>query len=122
VRLGLVDICEIRLNPLIGLVGFESRVLKEDWRYMPTYIALTKFRKKPTKELIKQNLEQMEKERQTGVNVRQIYWTLGRYDAVVIVDAPDEKAVMRSTIARGENMSQETLVAVPAEEARKLVE
>jgi len=89
---------------------------------MPTYIALTKFRKKPTKELIKQNLEQMEKERQTGVNVRQIYWTLGRYDAVVIVDAPDEKAVMRSSIARGENMSQETLVAVPAEEARKLVE
>ena len=121
-RLGLVDICEIRLNPLIGLVGVGSRVLREDWRYMPTYIALTKFRKKPTKELIKQNLEQMEKERQTGVNVRQIYWTLGRYDAVVIVDAPDEKAVMRSSIARGENMSQETLVAVPAEEARKLVE
>ena len=89
---------------------------------MPTYIALTKFRKKPTKELIKQNLEQMEKERQSGVNVRQIYWTLGRYDAVVILDAPDEKAVMKSSIARGENMAQETLVAVPAEEARKLVE
>ncbi len=89
---------------------------------MPTYIALTKFRRKPTGESIRQNLEQMERDKKNGVNVRQIFWTLGRYDAVVILDAPDEKAVMKSSIARGENMAQETLVAIPAEEARKLVE
>jgi len=89
---------------------------------MPTYIALTKFRKKPTKDMIKWNLELMEKDRQKGINVRQIYWTLGRYDAVVILDAPDEKAVMKSSIARGDNFAQETLVAITAEEARKLVD
>jgi len=89
---------------------------------MPTYIGLIKFRKKPTKEVIKQNLEQMEKDKQKGFNYRGIYWTLGRYDAVVIYDAPDEKAVMKGSIARGENMSAETMVAIPAEEARKLVE
>ena len=89
---------------------------------MPTYIALTKFRKKPTKEMIKWNLEKMEEEKKAGINIRQIYWTLGRYDAVVVLDAPDEKAVMKSSISRGDNFAQETLVAIPAEEARKLVE
>ena len=89
---------------------------------MPTYIGLMKFRRKPTKEMIKQNLEQMEKDRLVGVNVREVFWTLGRYDAVVVVDAPDEKAMMKSSIARGENMSAETMVAIPAEVARKLVE
>lgn len=89
---------------------------------MPTYIGLMKFRKKPTREMIKQNLEQMEEDKKKGVNVRQIFWTLGRYDAVVILDAPNEQAVMKGSIARGEMMSAETLVAIPAEEARKLVE
>jgi len=89
---------------------------------MPTYINLVKFRKKPTKETIRQNLESMEKEKKQGVQYRGIYWTLGRYDAVVIVDAPDEKTMMRNAISRGDWMSSETMVALPAEEARKLVE
>ncbi len=76
---------------------------------------------KPTRETIKHNLEQMEKDRQLGVNVRQVFWTLGRYDAVVIFDAPDEKTAMKGQIARGEYLSGETMVAIPAEDARKLV-
>ena len=89
---------------------------------MTTYVQLVKFRKKPTKEIIQQNLEAMERERKLGIHVREIYWTLGRFDAVVVLDAPDEKTVMKSTIGRMENMSVQTMVAVPAEEARKLVE
>jgi len=89
---------------------------------MPRYIQLVKFRKKPTKEMIKQNLEFLEREKKMGVQFKEIYWTLGRYDAVVILDAPNEKAVMQGALARAENMSSETMVAVPAEEARKLVE
>ena len=90
---------------------------------MTRYIALMKFTKKPTREMIKQNLELMEKDRRNeGVNVVEIYWTLGRYDAVVVLDAPNEKAVMKGAISRSEWSSQETLVAIPAEEARKLVE
>ncbi len=89
---------------------------------MTRYIELVKFRKKPTKEMIKQNLELIEKGKKIGVQVKEIYWTLGRYDAVVIMDAPDEKAVMKSSIERGDNMKTETMVAIPAEEARKLVD
>ena len=89
---------------------------------MPRYIQLVKFRKKPTKEMIKQNLELLEREKKMGVQFKEIYWTLGRYDAVVILDAPNEKVVMQGSLRRAENMSGETMVAVPAEEARKLVE
>ena len=89
---------------------------------MPRYVQLVKFRKKPTKEMIKQNLEFLEREKKMGVQVKEIYWTLGRYDVVVILDAPNEKAIMQGALARAENMSSETMIAVPAEEARKLVE
>jgi hypothetical protein len=37
------------------------------------------------------------------------------------MDAPDDKAVLRASLRRGECMSIETLVAIPAEEARKLI-
>jgi len=89
---------------------------------MPRYIQLVKFRKKPTKEMIKQNLEFLEREKKMGVQFKEIYWTLGRYDVVVILDAPNEKVIMQGALGRAENMSTETMVAVPAEEARKLVE
>jgi len=89
---------------------------------MPTYIGLVKFRKKPTRETIKLNLELNEKEKKDGSIVKATYWTLGRYDAVVIIEAPNEKVIIKSSIARGEWAHVETLVAVPAEEARKLVE
>jgi uncharacterized protein with GYD domain len=86
------------------------------------FISLVKFKKKPTKEIIADNLKLMKKEEKEGVKTRIIYWTLGRYDAVVITEAPNEKALMKTSIRRGDLMSTETLVAVPAEEARKLVE
>ncbi len=89
---------------------------------LPTYIGLVKFRKKPTRETIKMNLELSEREKKDGMIVKATYWTLGRYDAVVIMEAPDEKTVMRGSIARGEWSHVETLAAIPAEEARKLVE
>ncbi len=89
---------------------------------MPTYISLVKFRKKPTKELIKQNLDSMEKDKKSGIEYRGIYWTLGRYDAVVIMEAPDEKTLLKSVLSRSDWMSSQTMVGIPAEEARKLVE
>jgi uncharacterized protein with GYD domain len=87
------------------------------------FVTLVKFKKKITKEIIAQNLKQMEQEAEKeGVKVTEIFWTLGRYDAVVIMEAPDEKAAMKTSIRRAENMSLETLVAIPAVEARKLVD
>jgi len=45
-----------------------------------------------------------------------IYWTLGRYDTVVLFEAPNEKVAMKMALKRADRMDIETLVAVPAEE------
>ena len=85
------------------------------------FISLVKFRQKPTKEIIAESLKLMEEQKKEGVKYLGMYWTLGRYDAVAIMEAPNEKAAMKSSIRRWW-AAAETLVAIPAEEARKLVE
>jgi uncharacterized protein with GYD domain len=45
-----------------------------------------------------------------------IYWTLGRYDTVVLFEAPNEKVAMKMALKRLDRMDIETLVAIPAEE------
>jgi uncharacterized protein with GYD domain len=57
-----------------------------------------------------------------GVKFIANYWTLGKYDTVAIVEAKDEKTVMKSLIRFGDVQSTETLVAVSREDAIKLVE
>jgi uncharacterized protein with GYD domain len=47
---------------------------------------------------------------------------LGRYDGVLITEVKDEKAAMKALLRSGDLFSTETLVAVPREEAIKLVE
>ena len=86
------------------------------------FISLFKFRQKPTKENIAESSKLFEIEKKEGIKYLGIYYTLGRYDSVAIFEAPDEKIAMKAFIRRGEHLATETLVAVPAEEARKLVE
>ncbi len=86
------------------------------------FIALASDKTKMTKEIIAQNLKLIEKEaKEDGIKVVDVYWTVGHYDGVFILDAPDEKAVIKWVIARGDWMKFDTLVAVPASEARKLI-
>ena len=85
-------------------------------------VVLIKFRKKPTKEVIAQNLKWLEMGAKEGVKSLGIYWTLGRYDAVAIAEGPNEKAIMKQLIKMSDNITTETLIAIPAEEARKLAE
>ncbi len=49
------------------------------------------------------------------------YWTIGRYDAIVTLEGPNERAVLKALIRWGDYLSTETLVAVPREEAVKLL-
>ncbi|HKZ93014.1 MAG TPA: GYD domain-containing protein [Candidatus Bathyarchaeia archaeon] len=87
------------------------------------FVILAKFKKKPTKESIAENRKLSEKEaKEEGIKDVAVYWTLGKYDAVVVLEAPNVKAAMKAMIRRREFLSTETLVALPAEEARKLVE
>jgi uncharacterized protein with GYD domain len=51
-----------------------------------------------------------------GVNVKDLYWTLGQYDIVAIADAPDEMTVTALGLALGKsgNVRTQTLRAFTA--------
>jgi uncharacterized protein with GYD domain len=89
---------------------------------MVLFIALIKFKQKKTKAVVAEDVKRNEADTKEGVKWLGIYWTLGRYDAVAIFEAPNEKVAMKMSIRRGEGFNIETLVAVPVEEARKLVD
>jgi uncharacterized protein with GYD domain len=86
------------------------------------FITLAKFKKKPTKEQIQWVNEQLKKTESWGVKHHQAFWTLGRYDAVRISEAPDVATAMKSALSFGDVAATETLVALSREEAVKLIE
>lgn len=58
------------------------------------FIALVKFRGKPTRDEIAMHLGRMEAEAKVGITYLSSYWMLGRYDAVLTFEAPDERTAM----------------------------
>ena len=86
------------------------------------FIALVKLKKKLSKEIVAENLKDIEADKKGQIRYLGIYWTLGRYDSAVLFEAPNEKVAMKMAIRREEGFNIETLVAIPVEEARKLVE
>lgn len=86
------------------------------------FITLAKFKKKPTKEMLAETQRLFEQIAKEGGKILGVYWTLGRYDVVVLSECPDEKAHMKGALRFAETMSTESLVAITAEEAAKLVE
>ena len=87
------------------------------------FVVLTKWKKAPTKEdrpMMDQFTKTMEELEKQGIKIR-AYWTLGRYDAVSIMEAPTEKDVMKILLPWQHIVETETMVAVPREEAIKLV-
>jgi uncharacterized protein with GYD domain len=85
------------------------------------FIVQGKFRKKPTKETGAEAVKLMEQLAEEGVTFKGQYWTLGRYDTIAIVEAKDEKTLMKALLRFADIQSTETLVAVSREEAIKLV-
>ncbi len=82
------------------------------------FITLVKFRRKPTKgDLEAMNSYWTEAEK-WGVKRHSAFWTLGRYDAVIITEAPDEKTAMKFALWTPSDLgATETMVAVSREEA-----
>ena len=80
------------------------------------FIALAKFKKNLSKKTVAENLRDIEDDMKGQVRYLGIYWTLGRYDTVVLFEAPNEKVAMNMALKRADRMDIETLVAVPAEE------
>jgi len=86
------------------------------------FITLGKWRKKPTKESVAQSGKLFDQIVKEGGKILGMYWTLGRYDTVVITEGRDEKGAMKGLMRWGDLVSTETLVAVPREKAIKLLE
>jgi len=58
-----------------------------------------------------------------NVKVREIYWTMGRYDVVVVAEAPDDETITRMTLELGilGNVKTETLRAFSAQEMNQIL-
>ena len=73
--------------------------------------------KKPEKALAGEATEKVEEFKKRGIKILNWYWTLGRYDTVVVFEAANEKEAMKFAMSVAEFVSTETLVAVPRQEA-----
>jgi uncharacterized protein with GYD domain len=91
---------------------------------MPIFIMLTRLTSDGVK-TIKDNpsrVQEVNKEvEQLGVKVVNQWATLGEYDFVSVVDAPDEKAMAKLSVEMGSRgtVMNETLVAIDVEEFTK---
>ena len=84
------------------------------------FIVLSKFRRGASKEATSKT-DKIIKDKPQGVKVLQAYWTLGRYDSVFIIEAPNEKAAMSVLLGFGDSLATETLIAIPRDQALKLI-
>ena len=81
------------------------------------FVSLGKLRKKPEKALAGEATQKVEEFKKSGVKILNWYWTLGRYDTVVMFEAANEKEAMKFAVSVAEFVSTETLVAIPRQEA-----
>ncbi len=93
---------------------------------MATYISLLGFTDEGIRK-VKQTTKRAEAfkamARKRGVTVKDIYWTVGAYDVVIVMDAPDDEtatAVIMSLGALG-NVRTHTLRAFSAEEMNRII-
>jgi len=88
---------------------------------MATYIALSRFTDqgiRSVKDTAKRAAAVQQAATTMGVEMKQIYWTLGHYDLVIVVEAADEQAAtafMLSVASTG-NVRMETMRAFDRDE------
>ena len=86
---------------------------------MPTFLMLTNLTAEGVRTL-KNNpgrIDEVNREvEQMGVKVVSQYATLGQYDFVTVVEAPDEKTMAKVSVELGSRgtMTSQTLAAIPA--------
>ena len=85
------------------------------------FVNLGKFRKTPDKKEIGDTAKIMSDWKAKGINVLSWFWTLGRFDTVVVFEAASEKEAMKLSIDISEWVTTETLVAIPRKDAIDLL-
>ncbi len=93
---------------------------------MPTYIALIKWTSQGISK-VKDSPNRLDTGREAfkkmGVEIKDTYLTMGRYDLVCVIDAPDDDAYAQAMLTLGSqgNVSTETLKAFSEDQFRKIV-
>ncbi len=94
---------------------------------MNTYVALVKWTQKGIQEF-KESPSRVEKAKSAiaaaGGAMTSFYMTLGRYDMVAVIEAPDDQAYAKVMLVLGSKggVRTETLRAFPEDEFRDIVE
>jgi uncharacterized protein with GYD domain len=62
--------------------------------------------------------------KQNGVTIKDLYWTLGSYDVVALMDAPDEMTVtaLELSLAQAGNVRTQTMRGFSADEMSTILE
>jgi len=93
---------------------------------MATYIILLRFTQQGIKN-IKESPDRVDAAKQTframGAEVKEFYSVMGKYDTVLVVEAPDDETIAKLTLAMGSlgNVRTETLRAFTEDEYRKII-
>jgi uncharacterized protein with GYD domain len=93
---------------------------------MPVFVILTNFTEqgiRAVKDTVKRADKFKELAKQNGATVKELYWTLGKYDVVSIVEAPDVTSVTALGLSMGMagNVRTQTLPAFSAEDMAKVL-
>ncbi|MDH3402884.1 MAG: GYD domain-containing protein [Acidobacteriota bacterium] len=94
---------------------------------MPRFIALIDFTAKgigAIQDTVKRSDAFRETAAQMGAEIREVYWTLGAHDGVLVFDAPDDPTATALVIKLGRagNVQTKTLRAFERAEMQKIVE
>ena len=93
---------------------------------MPTYIALLKWTQKGIASA-KDSPSRLDAGRaafkKAGMQIKDTYLTMGRYDLVCVIEAPDDETYAKGILGLGSqgNVSTETLKAFTEDQYRKIV-
>jgi uncharacterized protein with GYD domain len=95
---------------------------------MPTYVALLNFTDQGIR-TVRDTLDRADSaselaQQKYGARLEQIYWTVGPYDIVLIIEAPDDESATALLLEAGSqgNIRSTTLRAYDREEMRRIIE
>ena len=125
---------DLRVRPLARIqfkIGAHTQVrpynnLNQGETQMPTYITLLNWTQQGIGK-VKGSPKRLDAGRKAfkklGVDLKDVYLTMGRYDLVCVLEAPDSESVAKAllSLAADGNVSSETLAAFTEDEYRKIV-
>jgi uncharacterized protein with GYD domain len=106
--------------------GRSYRDIIERRRPMPHYIALVSFTEQGIRD-VKNSVKRLDTVEKIAakhkVKIRDIHWTMGKYDLVVTFDAPDDAALSAFTLENAHlgNVRTETFRAYTREELANII-